>query len=41
VLARRIVGAEDGSQGSRADLMKHSKRSEGVGRRIAGSVSVQ
>jgi len=41
VLALRIVGAKHRPQGSRADLVKHSKRSEGVGRRIANSVSVQ
>jgi hypothetical protein len=40
-LSRRIVSTIDRPQRSRADLMKNSKRSEGVGRCIASSVSVQ
>ena len=40
-LARRIVRAKHRSQGSRTNLMKNSKRSEGVRRRSASSVSVQ
>jgi hypothetical protein len=40
-LAGGIVRAKDRTQGSRTNLMKNSKRSEGVGRRSASSVSVQ
>ena len=36
-----VVGAKDRAQGTRADLMKNAKRTEGVGRRNAGSVRGQ
>ena len=37
----RLIGAKDRAKSSCADLVKHAKRSESVGRRIAGSVRVQ
>ena len=40
-LARRIVGAKHRPQRARPDLMKNAKRSEGVRRGSASSVSVQ
>src|SRR6185436_65358 len=37
----RLVGAKDRAKSTGADLVKHAKRSESVGRRSAGSVRVQ
>src|SRR4029078_12928735 len=36
-----LIGAKPGSESTCADLVEHAKRSEGIGRRSAGSVRVQ
>ena len=36
-----LIGAEDGTESTCADLVKHAEWAEGVGRRGAGSVRVQ
>jgi hypothetical protein len=40
-IAVRLVGTEHRTQRTRTDLMKHAKRTEGIGGRKAGNFRVQ